>query len=67
MAEDTVMLKVEVSGIFRTRLKSQAVRVGKTMGELLEELTEGALRELELENAGLELSKAPSPGKGKGG
>jgi hypothetical protein len=60
MAEDTVMLKVEVSGIFRSRLKSQAARVGKTMGELLEELTECSLRELELENAGL-----GSPAKGE--
>lgn len=43
------MLRVEVSEVFRTRLKSQAVRVGKTMGELIEQLAEEPLRKLELE------------------
>lgn len=46
------MLRVEISEELRTRLKSQAVRVSKTMGELLAELIEKPLRELELENVG---------------
>lgn len=50
MAKDTVMLRVEISEELRSRLKSQAVRVNKTMGELLEELIEKPLRQLELEN-----------------
>lgn len=53
MAKDTVMLRVEISEELRTRLKSQAVRVSKTMGELLEELIERPLRELELESVGV--------------
>lgn len=52
LKKDTVMLRVEISGELRTRLKSQAVRVNKTMGELLEQLIEKPLRELELENVG---------------
>lgn len=65
MAKDTVMLKVEVSDELRSRLKSQAVRVSKTMGELLEELIEKPLRELELENLGVK-EKTPDTLKRQG-
>lgn len=52
MAKDaakTVMLRVEIPENLRTRLKTQAVRKGITMGELLQEIADEPLRQLELE------------------
>lgn len=52
MAKDaakTVMLRVEIPENLRTRLKTQAVRKGVTMGELLEQIADEPLRRLELE------------------
>jgi hypothetical protein len=48
-AEDSVVLRVEVSEDFRTRLKTQAVRRGVTMGEILEMHMDNTLRQLEAE------------------
>lgn len=48
-AAKTVMLRVEIPENLRTRLKTQAVRRGVTMGELLEQITDEPLRQLELE------------------
>lgn len=43
------MLRVEIPEALRTRLKTQAVRMGITMGELLVQITDEPLRQLELE------------------
>lgn len=48
-AKDAVVLRVEVPERFRTRLKTQAVRTGVTMGELIERLIDEPLRKIELE------------------
>lgn len=48
-AKTVVMLRVEIPENLRTRLKTQAVRRGVTMGELLEQITDEPLRQLELE------------------
>ncbi|WP_041781615.1 hypothetical protein [Allocoleopsis franciscana] len=48
-AEKTVQLRVDIPDALRTRLKTQAVRRGVTMGELLQELIEKPLRHLEIE------------------
>lgn len=53
--ETVVVLRAEVSETFRTRLKTQAVRLGMTMGQLIEESLEERLKQLELE--GLEKAK----------
>ena len=52
MAKDTVKiakLRVDIPDSLRTRLKTQAVRRGVTMGDLLQDLLDQPLRELELE------------------
>lgn len=48
-AEKIVQLRVDISDSLRTRLKTQAVRKGVTMGELLEQIADEPLRQLELE------------------
>jgi IS4 transposase len=52
-----VQLRVEIAEYQRLRLKTQAVRKGLTMGELLERLLDEPLRQLELE--ALEEAKTP--------
>jgi len=52
MAKDTekiVQLRVDISEGLRIRLKTQAVRRGVTMGELLAQITDEPLKQLELE------------------
>ena len=48
-AKDAVVLRVEVPERLRTRLRTQAVRTGVTMGELIERLIDEPLREIERE------------------
>lgn len=48
-AEKTVQLRVDIPESLRTRLKTQAVRRGVTMGDLLQDLLDKPLRGLELE------------------
>lgn len=48
-AENKVMLQVEVRESTRTRLKIQAVRLGRTMGELADQLLDEVLSKLEQE------------------
>lgn len=47
--EESVPLRLLVSEAFKNRLKGQAARMGLTMGQLIEQLADEALRELELE------------------
>lgn len=47
--KDAVVLRVEVPERLRSRLKTQAVRTGITMGELIEQLIDEPLRKIELE------------------
>lgn len=49
MSEESVPLRLLVSEAFKNRLKGQAARMGLTMGQLIEQLADEALRELELE------------------
>jgi hypothetical protein len=58
MSEKTVVLRVEVSEDFRTRLKSQAVRSGLTMGQMIETFMNERLTELEIEAVQKTKSKA---------
>lgn len=44
---ESVVLRVEVPEQFRTRLKTQAVRMGVTMGEMIQKFMEEPLEQLE--------------------
>ena len=48
-AERTVQLRVDIPEALRTRLKTQSVRRGITMGDLLQDLIEKPLKDLEIE------------------
>lgn len=60
---DTVPLRVEVTPEFKARLKGYSGRMGISMGELLELLTDEPLRQRELEV----LEKTRAAGKIKKG
>lgn len=47
---ENVVLRVEVPEQFRTRLKTQAVRMRVTMGEMIQKFMEEPLEQLELES-----------------
>jgi len=57
-AEDIVSLRLDVPRDFRTRLKTQSVRLGKKMSDLVEELIDEPLRQLEVET--IEKARASS-------
>lgn len=57
---NTVVLRVEVPEQFRTRLKTQAVRLGLTMGELIQRTMDTHLEQLEME-ALAEVEKSGEP------
>jgi hypothetical protein len=60
---DTVVLRVEVTPEFKARLKGYSARMGISMGELLELLTDEPLRQRELET----LERTRAAGKVKKG